>query len=99
MLPDGTADAYVQMTYSGQTLRSKVVKMEKKLVEWNQEMLIPVELPIKEEKISFKVYDQDPVIDEQICSFELSIIDLLDLKQPKIKWIDLYGPHNPQGIG
>ena len=52
--------------------------MHKNIVEWNQEMLIPVELPIKEEKISFKVYDQDPVIDEQICSFEISIIELLE---------------------
>ena len=73
--------------------------MHKNLVEWNQEMLIPVELPIKEEKISFKVYDEDPVIDEQICSFEISITELLEQEESKVKWIDLYGPKNPQGMG
>lgn len=58
MLPDGTIDAYIEMNHSGQSLKSDVIKMDKhNVVEWNQEMLIPIELPIKEDKISFKLFD------------------------------------------
>lgn len=62
-------------------------------------MLIPIELPIREENIKFKVYDHDYTIDELVCSFELSVRDLLMETERKVRWIDLYGPKEPRKLG
>ena len=60
-------------------------------------MLVPVELPIKEDKLILKVYDQDPVSDELVCSVHISMKSILkcDISKPMgtsmKKWINLYG--------
>jgi hypothetical protein len=42
----GTIDAYVKLTYNNTKLKTKVYTMKDNRVEWFQEMLIPVTLPI-----------------------------------------------------
>ena len=99
MIGEGSTDAYVQMSYGGKSLKSKYVETKKNKVEWNQEMLIPIELPIKEEKVKFRVYDHDSAIDDLVCSFELSVREILMQEEKKIRWIDLYGPKEPGNSG
>jgi hypothetical protein len=62
-------------------------------------MLIPIELPIREDKVKFRVYDHDFTIDELICTFEMSVRDLLMQEGKKTRWINLYGPKEPGKLG
>jgi hypothetical protein len=42
----GTIDAYVKLTFGDSKLKTRVYKMKDNRVEWFQEMLIPVTIPI-----------------------------------------------------
>jgi len=60
-------------------------------------MLIPVELPLKEESLIFKVYDYEDVLaDELCCSVFMDLkgmlkYDISQNMQKKSKWVNLYG--------
>lgn len=49
----GTIDAYIYIEYMGSKLKSKVVTMKDNLVEWDQEFLLPLELPASNDIITF----------------------------------------------
>ena len=53
----GTIDAYCKLKWNGNKLKTRVYKQKDNRVEWFQEMLIPLELPIKDDKLILKVYD------------------------------------------
>jgi Ca2+-dependent lipid-binding protein len=74
--------------------------MENNRVDWMQELLIPVEIPIVDDKLTLQVWDQDNLIDELACSVLFSLKSLLKYditKNPDntglIKWVNLYGCH------
>lgn len=55
----GTIDAYIICNYLNQKLKTKVVTMKNDFLFWNQEFLIPVQLPIMSGRLVMKLYDQD----------------------------------------
>ena len=42
----GTIDAYLKLEYNGQKLKTKTYTQKNNTVEWHQEMLIPITIPI-----------------------------------------------------
>ena len=75
--------------------------MKDERVIWNQEMRIPIELPLREESIKIQLWDWDALVDEFVCSTELKVANILkyereslddDSVQPRMKWINFYGP-------
>ena len=73
----GTIDAYVYLEWNKNRLRTKTVTMKDNLVEWKEEMLIPIELPASNDEIVFKLYDHDPTFDDIVASFKFSIKDIV----------------------
>lgn len=69
-LEPATIDAYVEVKIGSCKLKTKVIKQKDNLVEWYQEMLLPIEIPLKIEKITLTVWDEDPwpLPDEICCS-------------------------------
>jgi len=66
----GTIDAYVKLTYKDTKLKTKTYKQKDNRVEWFQEMLIPVTIPIDNDKLKFEIYDEESSlpIDELACT-------------------------------
>ena len=80
----GTIDAYIYLNHKDDNLRTKTVTMEETTVQWNQEMLIPLELPSSNDKLEFKVYDYNKATpDELVCSMNFSIKDILKTDSSK----------------
>lgn len=53
-------DAYVSLQYKTKKLKTKVlVQEEGGQIHWNQEFLIPAQLPVMGGRLSFKVWDED----------------------------------------
>jgi hypothetical protein len=48
---EGSIDAFVQMKYGANKLKTKVVQMKDQRVDWMEEMLIPIEIPTKDDTI------------------------------------------------
>lgn len=44
-LTGGSIDAYIYIDHMGAKLKTKVITMKDNLVEWNQEFMLPLELP------------------------------------------------------
>ena len=49
----GTIDAYIYLEHNGSKIRTRTVTMKDNLVQWDQEMLIPLELPASRDIIKF----------------------------------------------
>jgi len=91
-------DAYIVMKYGTNKLKTKVVTMQEKKVDWMEQMMIPVEIPTRNETISLQVWDQDELVDELCCSLSLNVKTILKYEGEEnsmVKWINLYGA--PQG--
>ena len=99
LIGKGSTDAYVKLKYGSSKLKTKVVKTSSdQCCDWNQEMLIPLQLPIKDEKLILQVYDEDTIADEIIASLVLNVKSMMkyDSEENKCtKWVNLYGA--PQG--
>ena len=56
-------------------------------------MLIPIEMPTKDDKIKLQVWDQDVTMDSQVCSLSLSVKSIMKYtrEESMVKWINLYG--------
>lgn len=54
---EDSIDAYLKVTYNGKTQRTKVVTMKERVVHWNQEMMIPIEEPLREDHIKVQLWD------------------------------------------
>ena len=75
--------------------------MKDNLVEWGEEMLIPIELPASNDEIVFKLYDYDPTFDDIVASFKFSIKDIVkkcknnqkagEDRGYQMQWVNLYG--------
>lgn len=73
----GTIDAFCKVTYSGETQKLKYATMKNDRVIWNQVMMIPIELPLREETIKIQLWDWDPFVDEFVCSTEINVKSIL----------------------
>jgi Ca2+-dependent lipid-binding protein len=47
LIGTGTIDAYIKLQSGKRTLKTKVVTQKDGKVVWNQEMMLPIELPLK----------------------------------------------------
>ena len=81
----GTIDAYVKINHLGNKLKTDVVTMgDDKIVQWDQEMMLPLELPASNDKLVFNVYDQDfGSGDDLVCSMYFSIKEILKTDSSK----------------
>jgi Ca2+-dependent lipid-binding protein len=74
----GTIDAYLETTFFKQNLKTQIVTMKDKLVQWDQEMLLPVQWPVASNRLVFKLYDYNKAsADELIGSMVFSIKDII----------------------
>ena len=92
----GSIDAYVKLTFNNTKLKTKTYTMKDNRVEWFQEMLIPVTIPIDDDKLKFEIYDEDKIMDELACTVQFSIKSLIkNTEEHKMtKWVNFYGAHN-----
>ena len=51
--------------------------MEDEVVIWNQEFLIPIELPLKNDKLIVSLWDSDYTYDSLAATIDISYEDLL----------------------
>jgi len=103
----GTIDAYIWIDHMGDTLRTKTVTQEDELVEWDQEMLLPLEVPLSKAKLTFSLYDYDRgQRDDLVASMGFSLKEILKTDSSKagddinytMKWVNLFGC-NPADSG
>ena len=72
-------DAYVRLDYKGQKLKTKMLVQEKEgQIHWNQQFLIPLQVPLMGGRIVFKVMDEDTVCDEVVGSVNIDAKDFID---------------------
>lgn len=71
-------DAYVLLEHKGQKLKTKVMLQEEGgQISWNQQFLIPLQVPLMGSRIVFKVMDEDTVCDEVVGSIILEAKDFI----------------------
>lgn len=71
-------DCYVKLEYKTSKLKTKVLKIEEGgEISWNQEFLVPAQIPIVGGRLVFKVFDEDPVSDELIGTILVNIKDII----------------------
>ena len=72
-------DAYVRCDHKGQKLKTKVLVQEVGgQIHWNQQILIPLQVPLMGGRIVFKVMDEDTVCDEVVGSINIDAKDFID---------------------
>ncbi len=97
LMGKGSLDAYVLLKYMGKKLKTKVlVQKEGESIDWNQAFLLPCQRPIMNPKITMSVYDEDKVSDEIVGSLKFNLKTLIDKKNGKYFWKNVYGA--PQGV-
>jgi len=71
-------DAYVRLDYRTSRLKTKVLVIEEGgECSWNQEFLVPSQVPMIGGRIVFKIYDEDTISDELIGSIHLELKDII----------------------
>lgn len=74
-------DAYVKIDHKGNKLKTKVlIQQVDGQIDWNQQFLIPVQVPIMGGRLVFKVMDEDTVCDEVVGSILLNAKNYIDDK-------------------
>ena len=109
ILKKDSIDAYMKVKYrshKGKTKYKTVYESKKKgqICKWNTEFMIPVAIPINNNKLELELWDYDTVADDQVSSIDLSIKDILKNERTydavtkevtkdgsKWEWINLYG--------
>jgi hypothetical protein len=70
-------------------------------VYWNQEFLLPCQLPIMASKLKMKLWDEDKLADEIVGSFSFNLKEMIQMIQEnKLSyfWKNIYGsPLNVSG--
>ena len=68
-------DAYLMTTYKKRKLKTsvKVIEENGPPIDWNQEILLPAQIPVIQPKIVFKLMDQDDFSDEVVGSLKFNI--------------------------
>jgi len=96
----GTIDAFIKFELDKKSkVKTKVVKMRNSVVNWNQELLVPVELPVTKDSLDFELYDEDlGVSSELVANLHFSIKEIIKNVggNPKerryhMQWFNLYG--------
>lgn len=78
MLTEKKIDAYVRCDHKGQKMKTKVSKqLEGGDCDWNQEFLIPLQVPLMGSRFVLKVFDEDTVSDEIVGSIVLDAKDFV----------------------
>ena len=72
-----TIDAYAKIQYGGCKMKTKTYTQENEEVVWMQEMLFPIEVPIKAPTIQIQIWDEDKLSDELCCSLDIPITEVL----------------------
>ena len=85
-------DGFVKVEYMGSSVSSKVVKMVKSEIIWNQCLMIAVVYPVISTKLLFSLLDKDTGRDDIVGSFEINVNDILKGNYEKFSSINLYGP-------
>lgn len=78
-------DPYIFINHFAGKLRTSVKEMIRetgkktsKPVEWHEEFMMPLELPISNDNLRFQLYDSDyPGIDEIICGVDFSLKEII----------------------
>ena len=71
-------DAYIKLEYKTSKLKSKVMKIEEGgECQWNQEFLVPAQVPLVGGRIIFKILDEDLVSDELIGAIHFEAKDII----------------------
>jgi hypothetical protein len=65
------------MKYGTNKLKTKVVTMQEKKVDWMEQMMIPVEIPTRNDTISIQVWDSDDLVDELCASLSINVKAIL----------------------
>ena len=97
ILGKAKTDAYVRLDYKSTKLKTKTMKIEEGgECHWQQEMLVPAQIPVLGGRLIFKVYDEDTVLDELIGSIHIEVKDIIGEKNGKFDWKNIYGA--PMGV-
>ena len=94
-----STDAYVRMDYKSSKLKTNVLIIEDGgEIHWDQEFLVPAQIPIVGSRITFRIFDEDIVTDELIGSILYDLKDLVDQQDGskgrfngKFDWKNIYG--------
>lgn len=113
-------DPYIYINHMGSKLKTKHISMKKipdsdvnckkerfEEVVWNEEMLLPIEVPLSNDELKFQIYDHDTAArDDLVCTMKFSIKELLKTDSSRnekdedgnikkmtycMKWVNLYG--------
>jgi hypothetical protein len=87
----GSCDGFVSSKFHGSELQTKVSKMDDKVIQWNEELHLPLHMPVVSEKIILKIWDFD--------KFQNDIIGSIFFNKPRIErkigigifWANIYG--------
>lgn len=60
-------------------------------IHWNQEFLVPAQLPVMGGRLNFKVWDEDTISDDVIGAFNLNAKDIIGQKNGQFFWKNIYG--------
>ena len=91
---DRPADPFVEFTYFGIKIKSKVSKNKNDVAIWNQIINIPIQFPYVSQKIVMLIKDYDfAMSDDNIGSYEIDINDITGEvnKYKDFRYIDIYG--------
>ena len=87
-----SVDAYVRFDYKTKKLKTKAVtQVENGEIRWDEEFLVPSQLPVMGGRLKFKIFDEDTLVDELVGSFELNAKDIIYEQSGKFFWKNIYG--------
>ena len=94
----GTCDGFIQNTFKNKTLKTNTVTVKNDRLLWNQEFLIPLQMPLLNERIVLKVYDQDKTCSNLFGSMLFNKTKIMELQEmhsisgeAQCFWSHIYG--------
>ena len=92
LIGKASIDAYVKLEHRGQKLKTKTQTQEEGgQIHWNQEFLIPAQLPLMGGRLVFKVFDEDLTLDEIVGSIVFQSKNIIGAKNGIYLWKNVYG--------
>lgn len=101
---ENKTDAYIKLEYKTSKLKTKIMKCpEGGECHWNQEMLVPAQVPIIGGRLVFKIFDDDLTGDEIVGAINYDLKDIIPNANGKpgklnnkFDWKNIYGA--PVGV-
>jgi len=89
----GTIDAYVKTEFLKKKMKTSTVTQKNNEGTFDQTFWLPVQWPMASDRIVLKVFDEDKVNDEIVCSMFLSLKQIVKYPDPmgQLFWANLYG--------